>query len=68
VFFDKAGVAKLNGAPTDLAAAGGLLGVIDGGNGTVSNASLFDISPEGELALRFAVKIPSPINGAAIMR
>jgi hypothetical protein len=67
VFFDKAGVATLAGAPTDLTVAGSLLGVIDGGNGTVSNASLFDIDSEGELKLRFAVKITGPIYGAAII-
>jgi len=68
VFLDKQNVAKLAGSPTDLTAVGALLGVIDGGNGTVSNASLFDMSSEGELTLRFAVKIPSPINGAAIIQ
>jgi hypothetical protein len=67
VFFDKAGVAKLTGSPTDLFASGALLAVIDGGDGTNSNASLFEISSEGELTLRFAVKIPSPINGAVII-
>jgi hypothetical protein len=36
VFFDKPGVAKLSGAPTDLAAEDGLLGVIDGGDGMTS--------------------------------
>jgi hypothetical protein len=68
IFYDKPAVATLTGAPTDLAADEGLLGVIDGGDGTNSNASLFDIGPEGELTLRFAVKIPSPVNGAAIIR
>jgi len=67
VFFDKAGAAKLTGAPTDLAAAGSLLGVIDGGDGTNSNASVFTIDSEGELNLRFAVKIAGAINGAAII-
>lgn len=67
IFFDKAGVAKLSGAPTDLTALNGLLGVIDGGDGVNSNVSLFDIDSEGELTLRFALKIPSPINGAAII-
>jgi hypothetical protein len=66
IFFDKPGVATFSGSPTDLAAEDGLLGVIDGGDGTVSNASLFDIDAEGELSLRFAVKIAGPINGAAI--
>jgi hypothetical protein len=68
IFFDKAGVAKLGGAPTDLAAEDGLLGVIDGGDGGMSNASLFDIDSEGELSLRFAVKIAGSINGAAIIQ
>ena len=47
---------------------GSLLGVIDGGDGVTSNASLFDIDSEGELTLRFAVKIAGPINGAAIIQ
>jgi hypothetical protein len=68
IFLDKSGVATLAGAPTDLAADGTLLAVIDGGDGVNSNASLFDIGAEGELTLRFAMKIPSPINGAAIIR
>jgi len=68
VFFDKAAVAKLSGSPTDLAVQDNLLGVIDGGDGAVSNVSLFDIDSEGELTLRFAVKIAGPINGAAIMQ
>jgi len=68
VFFDKPGAAALNGPPTDLAVAGAMLGVIDGGDGVTSNASLLDIDSEGELTLRFAVKIAGPINGAAIMQ
>jgi hypothetical protein len=67
IFYDKPGVAKLSGSPTDLTVSGSLLGVIDGGNGTISNASLFDIDSEGELTLRFAVKIAGAINGAAIV-
>ncbi len=68
IFFDKAGVAKLGGAPTDLTVSGNLLGVIDGGNGTTSNASVFAIDSEGELTLQLAVKIAGPINGAAIVQ
>jgi len=67
VFFDKSSVAKLGGAPTDLDVQGSLLGVIDGGDGTTSNASLFDIDSEGELTLSFAVRIVGPITGAAII-
>jgi hypothetical protein len=68
VFFDKAGVAKFSGAPTDLAVGNSLLGIIDGGDGVNSNASLFNIDSEGELTLRFAVKIRGAINGAAIIQ
>lgn len=68
VFFDKAAVAKLSGPPTDLAIEAGMLGVIDGGDGTTSNVTLFDLGAEGDLTVRFAVKIAGPINGAAIIR
>jgi len=69
VFFDKAAVATLKGPPTDLYVQNNLLGVIDGGDGvTYSDVSLFNIDSEGELTLRFALKIPSPINGAAIIQ
>jgi len=67
VFYDKPGVARFGGSPTDLTADGNVLGVIDGGNGN-STVSLFDIDSEGELTLRFAVPVPAPINGAAIIR
>jgi hypothetical protein len=67
VFYDKPGAATLSGSPTDLTIDGTLLGVIDGGNGSISNASLFNIDSEGELTLSFTVKIPGAINGAAII-
>lgn len=67
IFFDKAAVATLAGAPTDLSIENSLLGVIDGGNGVNSDVSFFKISSEGELTLSFALKIPSPINGAAFI-
>jgi hypothetical protein len=68
IFFDKAAVARLSGAPTDLSVEGKLLGVIDGGDGIMSNGSLFEIDSEGELTLSFTVKIAGPINGAAIIQ
>jgi hypothetical protein len=67
IFYDKGAVAMLTGSPTDLAVDGSTLGVIDGGDGTNANASLFDINSEGELTLRFAVKVASAINGAAFI-
>jgi len=68
VFLDKIAVATLSGAPTDLAIRDEILGVIDGGNGVNSDVTLFDISYEGELKLRFALKIAGQINGAAIIQ
>jgi len=68
VFLDKSGVAKLMGAPTDLAVQGNLLGVIDGGSQGESDITLFNISSEGELTLRFASTIAAPIDGAAIIQ
>jgi hypothetical protein len=67
IFFDKTAVAKLAGKPNDLDIYGTLLGVIDGGDTVTSNASIFDIDSEGELKLRFSVKIPGPINGGAFI-
>lgn len=67
IFYDKPGVARFGGAPTDLTVDGNILGVIDGGNGN-STVSLFDIDSEGELTLRFAVPVSAAINGAAIIR
>jgi len=68
VFLDKAGVATLTGAPTDLAIKGTLLGVIDGGNGAFSDVTLFNISSEGELTMSFTMRITASINGAAIIQ
>ena len=56
IFYDKAAVATLAGAPTDLDIQNGMLGVIDGGSGGAGNASLFNIGAEGELTLRFSVR------------
>lgn len=68
IFYDKPNAAVFSGPPTDLDARAGMLAVIDGGDGVNSNASLFDIDSEGELKLRFSVKIPGPINGAVIQQ
>jgi hypothetical protein len=68
VFFDKPAAARFAGPPTDLDVQGKLMGVIDGGVAGNANASVFDIGSEGELTLRFSVRIQSPINGAAIIQ
>lgn len=68
VFFDKTGVATLNGAPTDLDIQDNLLGVIDGGNGVNSDVTLFEVNHEGELTMRFSLQIAGAINGAAIIQ
>ena len=67
IFYDVPLGPKFNGSPTDLYASGSLLGVVDGGDGTTSNASILTIDGQGELTLKFAVKITGPTNGAAII-
>jgi hypothetical protein len=67
IFYDVPVGPKFQGAPTDLYAAGNLLAVIDGGDGTTSNASVLTIDGAGELTLKFVVKIAGAINGAAII-
>jgi hypothetical protein len=68
IYLDKVGLATLGGSPTDLAVDGGLLGVIDGGNGSTSNVSLFNIDAEGELTRTVGISMAGAINGAAIIR
>lgn len=68
VFYDKPAAARFSGPPTDLDVRGNLMGVIDGGDGLNTNISLLDIDSEGELTLRFAVRLQSPINGAAFIQ
>ncbi|HLK62653.1 MAG TPA: hypothetical protein VKU19_04410 [Bryobacteraceae bacterium] len=68
IYLDKLALAKLGGSPTDLAADGDLLGVIDGGDGVTSNVSIFHLDTEGELTPAIAMPVSGPINGAAIIR
>jgi hypothetical protein len=68
VYLDKVGVAALAGAPTDLDIKDNLLGVIDGGNGVNSDVTLFEVTYEGELTMRFSLPIAGAINGAAIIQ
>jgi len=58
--------ALLNGAPTDIASAAGLLSVIDG-DGDASHLSIFAMDADGNLTLLAAVRIPGAINGVAIV-
>lgn len=58
--------ALLNGAPTDIASAAGLLSVIDG-DGDASHLSIFGMDADGNLTLQNAVRIPGAINGVAIV-
>jgi hypothetical protein len=67
VFYDTPVGPRLAGAPTDLFASDDLLAVIDGGDGATSNASLMTIDDQGELTMKFSLKIAGPINGAAII-
>jgi hypothetical protein len=65
---DAAVAASLNGAPTDIATAGGLVAVIDG-NGPVSHLSIFSVDEDGNLTLlQSAATITGAANGIAIVR
>ena len=64
IFYEKP-VYSFQGAPTDLSVSGTTLGVIDGGAGGVSNISLLNLANEGEPQLKFALKIPGALAGAA---
>lgn len=65
---DAAVAASLNGAPTDIATAGGLVAVIDG-NGPVTHLSIFSVDEDGNLTLlQPAATITGAANGVAIVR
>jgi len=64
---DLAVAATLNGAPTDIATAGGLVAVIDG-NSPVSHLSIFSVDEDGNLTLQSATTINLLVNGVAIVR
>jgi hypothetical protein len=63
---DQAIAAQLNGNPTDIVSAGGLLAVIDG-SGAVSHLSMFNVDDDGNLTLASASTIAAPANGIAIV-
>lgn len=64
---DAAVAASLNGSPTDIDSAGGLLTVIDG-SGNVTHLSIFNLDEDGNLTLRQpAATIAGAANGVAIV-
>lgn len=65
---DAAVAASFNGDPTDIAAAGGWVAVIDG-NGPNSHLSIFSVDEDGNLSLlQAADTISGPANGVAVVR
>jgi hypothetical protein len=58
---DAAVAAMLNGAPTDIAFAGGMIAVIDG-SGAVTHLSMFSVDEDGNMML---LQTADTINGAA---
>jgi hypothetical protein len=59
-------VAQTKGAPTDIAAASGLVAVIDGANG-ITHLSIFSADEDGNLTLKSAANINGAANGVAIV-
>jgi len=65
---DAAVAATLNGAPTDISFAGGMIAVIDG-NGPVTHLSMFSVDEDGNLTLlQAADTISGAANGVGIVR
>jgi hypothetical protein len=65
---DAAVAAMLNGDPTDIASAGGLVAVIDG-SGTFTHLSIFSVDEDGNLTLlQAADTISGAANGVAVVR
>jgi len=61
---DAAVAASLNGDPTDIDTAGGLLAVIDGGG----HLSIFSVDEDGDLTLIKADTISTASNGVAVVQ
>ena len=65
---DAAVAASLNGTPTDIAYAGGMIAVIDG-SGSVTHLSMFSVDEDGNLTLlQAADTITGAANGVGIVR
>jgi hypothetical protein len=65
---DAAVAATLNGDPTDIAYAGGMIAVIDG-SGSVTHLSMFSVDEDGNLMLMQAADtIAGAANGVGIVR
>jgi hypothetical protein len=64
---DAAVAAQVNGSPTDISSADGLIAVIDG-SGAVSHLSIFSMDEDGNLTLVHAATISAPANGVAVIR
>ena len=65
---DAAVAASLNGAPTDIAFAGGMIAVIDGAN-SVTHLSMFSVDEDGNLTLlQAADTITGAANGVGVVR
>jgi hypothetical protein len=65
---DAAVAATFNGDPTDIAAGGGFVAVIDG-NGPLSHLSIFTVDEDGNLTLvQPAATISGAANGVAVVR
>jgi hypothetical protein len=65
---DAAVAAALNGTPTDIAFAGGMIAVIDG-SGSVTHLSTFSVDEDGNLTLLHAADtIAGAANGVGIVR
>ena len=63
---DAAVAASFDGSPTDIAAAGGLVAVVDG-SGAISRVSIFKVDEDGNLMRAGGAIINAPANGIAVV-
>ncbi|HEU4893877.1 MAG TPA: hypothetical protein VFT47_20120 [Vicinamibacterales bacterium] len=67
LFLDRAVAAQTVGTPSDIAAEGGLLALIEGNGGGTAHVTLFRITADGDLEQTASTAIASPANGIAIV-
>jgi hypothetical protein len=67
LLLDREVAAQTAGTPSDIAADGDLLALIEGNGGGTAHVSLFNITADGDLVPTASTAIASPANGIAIV-
>lgn len=67
LFLDREVAARTVGTPSDIAAEGGLLALIEGNGGGTAHVTQFRLTADGDLVQTATTAIGSPANGIAIV-